>query len=64
MVIASKLFGFMGFFFCYGLHFFLFFLFFVFGKKVMSGCLNLVTSLCLAIMHHNCANTLWKYFFS
>ena len=44
--------------------FFSFFSFLVFGKKVMSGCLNLVTSLCLAIMHHNCANTLWKYFFS
>ena len=65
MVIASKLFGFMGFFFLLWFALFsLFFLFLVFGKKVMSGCLNLVTSLCLAIMHHNCANTLWKYFFS
>lgn len=64
VVIASKLFGFMVFFSFMVCTFFSFFLFLVFGKKVMSGCLNLVTSLCLAIMHHNCANTLWKYFFS
>lgn len=64
VLIASKLFGFMVFFSVMVCTFFSFFSFLVFGKKVMSGCLNLVTSLCLAIMHHNCANTLWKYFFS